>query len=332
MNFAPTQPSSCSECSMFGVARGFVLGAGTPEKARYMCILEAPGKDELSFALNPNPKRAFLQTIEECEHELAIRKRDYPELSNGHLRYGVPAVGATGLALIYWLWQKVGIRRDEVFLDNTIRCLSPKSKAGAAYPTGVNKKSAELHCRQYDRIHLFKPDCVILTIHPASLLREVTPLPLCIKDWEKARDFAAQGRRVLVLVGGKSAQAFLRYGQNSTRWRGHFSALSENWIETYKTLFEYQKKERKNAVRKQSKRKKASEEVLPGEQGVDQGEAAGIQSDSSIDASEKKTQSRATKRVRKKEPRKSKSSGAEICQEVLAGSTSIFTKDKISGI
>jgi len=47
---------------MYGVARGFVLGAGAPEKAKYMCILEAPGKDELSFGLNPNPKRSFLQT------------------------------------------------------------------------------------------------------------------------------------------------------------------------------------------------------------------------------------------------------------------------------
>jgi len=148
----------------------------------------------------------------------------------------------TGLALIYWLWAKVGIRRDEVFIDNTLRCLSPKSKAGAAYPTGEAKKLAELSCRQYDRIHLFKPDCVILTIHPASLAREITPLPLCIKDWERARDFAAQGRRVLILVGGKAAQAFLRYGGNSTRWRGHFQALPGNWGETYKEAFAYQGK------------------------------------------------------------------------------------------
>jgi uracil-DNA glycosylase len=244
-DYSNHHPAGCSGCSLNELGRGFVLGCNDPTKARYMCVLEAPGKEELSFGLNPNPKRSFLSTQAECNQELATRKRDYPELTNGHIRYGVPVVGATGLALIYWIWKKVGISRDEVFLDNTLRCLPPKAKSGAAYPTGEAKKIAEQHCRQYDRIYLFKPDTVVLTIHPASILREATPLPLCIKDWEKVRDFTIQGRRVLVLVGGKAAQAFLGYAGNSTRWRGHYATLESNWHETYKAQFDFSRKQKK---------------------------------------------------------------------------------------
>jgi uracil-DNA glycosylase len=245
----PTQPSSCSGCPLYGIAKGFVLGCGSPEKARYAIMLEAPGRDEVSFELKPNPNRAFLKTREECEKELEIRKRDYPELENGHLRVGLPVVGQTGLALQFWIWPKVGIRREECFIDNTIRCLPPKSKSGIQYPTGDTKKAAEQHCRRYDRIMAFRPDTLVFGLHPAGLLREITPLPLAIKDFEKVRDFTSQGRRVLALLGGKATSAFARYGANVTRWRGHYQALAADWSERYKELFTFTKKGRKKRVK-----------------------------------------------------------------------------------
>lgn len=250
------QPQSCADagCPLFGVARGFCLGSGDPARAKYAAILEAPGKDEISFSLTP-AARAFFPTQEECDRELAIRRRDYPELEEKHIRFGAPVVGATGLALNFWIWQKVGIRREETFVDNTIRCLVPKGKNGSPYPTGDTRKAAEKACRQYDRLDKFKPDTVVISIHPAALLRSIVPLPLLVKDAEKVRDFTAQGRRVIALIGGKAAHAFLRYASSVQKWRGHYQALSEDWIHTYRSLFDYKAK---------VKREKKPKDACPG--------------------------------------------------------------------
>jgi hypothetical protein len=242
MTYAHQKPASCSGCPLHETGKGFVLGCGDPQKAKYAIILEAPGTQEIQFSLTPNAKRFVYSSHAECDAELARRRRDYPELTNGSIRVGVPAVGPTGLALDAWIMRKVGISRDDCFIDNTIRCLPPRSKSGAQYPTGETKKAAEKHCRRYDRIASFRPDTVLLSLHPAGLLREITPLPLVIKDFEKLRDFATQGRKSLALLGSKAAAAFVGYGSNSTKWRGHYAVLAQNWAETYAQRFEYAKR------------------------------------------------------------------------------------------
>lgn len=201
----PTQPPSCfsSGCPLAGVAKGFVLGSGSPSKARYGACLEAAGRDEIVFELKPNANRQFLSTAEACEKELAERRAAYPNLDEKWLKTGAPIVGATGGALTWWILPKVGLRREEFFVDNVLRCLPPKSKSGGQYPTGETRKQAERCCRQYDRWEEFNPNTIVLTIHPSSLLREITPLPLLIKDVERVRDFTSQGRRVLLLLGEK---------------------------------------------------------------------------------------------------------------------------------
>ena len=241
----PTQPKTCEGCPCYEKSKGFVLGCGDPRTAKYAVILEAPGRDEVSFSLRPNPNRAFLATPGECDRELQIRKRDFPELDDKWLKVGVPVVGATGAALQFWIWKKLGITREECYIDNTIRCLAPKGKDGAAYPKGEERKEAEQHCRQYDRIDQFRPDTAVVSIHPASILREITPLPLIVKDFEKVRDFTTQGRRVATLLGGKAAHGFLRYGSNVTKWRGHYAGLPDDWSVTYKSQFEYTRKRKK---------------------------------------------------------------------------------------
>ena len=217
-----TQPPTCEGCPLYGKAKGFVLGCGDPERAKYAIVLEAPGRDEVSFALRSNSNRAFLQTDAECGRELQNRRRDYLSIEEKWLRVGVPVVGATGLALQFWVWPKLGIRREECYIDNTIRCLPPRGKNGEAYPKGEDRKAAEQFCRQYDRLAHFRPDVAVVSLHPASLLREITPLPLVVKDFEKVRDFTVGGRRVVALLGGKASHAFLRYGANVTRWRGEY--------------------------------------------------------------------------------------------------------------
>ncbi len=226
----PTQPKSCEGCPCFGKSKGFVLGSGDPKTAKYAVVLESPGIQEISYRANPE--------------EVAIRRRDYPEMDERWLKLGVPIVGPTGNALEWWVWPRLGIKREDCYIDNTIRCLAPKGKNGEQYPKGEERKAAELHCRQYDRIGKFAPDTAVVSIHPASILREITPLPLLVKDFEKVRDFTAQGRRVLTLLGGKAAHAYLRYASNVTRWRGTYQAFGGDWSDTYKSLFEYTRKKK----------------------------------------------------------------------------------------
>lgn len=219
------------------LSKGFVLGTGSPRNARYAFILEAPGREETSFALRAVKDRAFFATEKEVNEERNERRRAYPEMDPKFIESGAPVVGPSGSQLQYQAWPKSGISRSEVFLDNTIRCLPPKSKQGAAYPTGAIKTSAELCCRQYDRLDEFRPDTLVFSLHPAGLLREITPLPLQVKDMEKIRDFATQGRRVIGLLGGKAVQAFARFGANVTKWRGHYVNVGPEWVKKYKERF-----------------------------------------------------------------------------------------------
>jgi hypothetical protein len=49
------KPDYCftSGCPLADKGRGFVLGTGDPVKARVGMILEAPGREEIEFALTP---------------------------------------------------------------------------------------------------------------------------------------------------------------------------------------------------------------------------------------------------------------------------------------
>ena len=231
------KPNQCNGCPLRDTGRGWVCDSGDPKTAKYGLVLEAPGSQEISFQLRPQAGRGFYETQAECDAELARRREAFPDIEDSFLKLGAPIVGPTGQALVWMILNKVGIKREECFIQNVIRCLPPKSKNGGQYPTGAARKQAEAHCRVYDRVEQFSPDTLITTIHPSSLLREITPLPLVVKDFEKMRDFTAQGRRVMMLIGGKAAHAFLRYAENVTRWRGHYSLLASDWSSWYKNLF-----------------------------------------------------------------------------------------------
>lgn len=221
------------ECAGFqSKGLGFVLGVGDPEKAKLAVILEAPGKEEISFPIDGLGAPGIIPT-----DELERRKRDYPELvaisptqqaPSRFLKVGAPIVGKSGSLMNSWVFPKVGVKREEVFVDNTLRCLPPLNKQKQPYPIGVERAKAESCCRHWDRVQHFKPDLVEITLHPAGILREVTPLPLLIKDFEKASAATRQGFRTLVLSGGKAAEAFLGYGDNVTRWRGHYEVVSSS--------------------------------------------------------------------------------------------------------
>lgn len=258
------KPAFCYEsgCPLAEKGRGFVLGVGDPARAKIAMILEAPGRDEIAFGLTPVDGREFFSTQAQCSAEIERRRKDYPDVPLSMLTRGVPVVGASGAELNQWAFPAAGLKRDELFIDNTIRCLPPPSKTGAPYPTGDDRKAAEKACRHYDRLDKFKPDIAVITMHPAGILREVTPLPLQIKDLEKARDFVAAGKRVMVLLGGKAAKAFARFGENVTKVRGAYRWLPKDWLATYKSEFEYQSSGAKRAATTAKKRaKKVVDEI-----------------------------------------------------------------------
>jgi uracil-DNA glycosylase family 4 len=108
------QPATCKGCPLYDIGKGFVLEpAPVWSKIKMAIIGEAPGTNEV------------LQ--------------------------GKPFVGKAGWWLLRNILNPAGLKREEVYLDNTLRCLPPKNKQGEAYPVGVDKAQAEMHCRQYDR-------------------------------------------------------------------------------------------------------------------------------------------------------------------------------------
>lgn len=203
------RPPQCEGCPLNKTGRGFVLGSGDPCTAKLAIMLEAPGSTELEG--------------KPTDAELAIRRRDYPDLPDHNLAAGLPAIGPNGKELDMWALAAVQLHRKDVFLDNVLRCLPPKGKSGEHYPTGDERRRAEAHCRVYDRWHLYRPTVSIISLHPAAILRDTTPLPLQIHDFRRALEFASAGERSLVLAGGKAAELWLaRNGINVLRLRGSY--------------------------------------------------------------------------------------------------------------
>lgn len=107
-------------------------------------------------------------------------------------------------------------------------CWPPKGKTGSNYPTGVERKKSEGCCLQtWNRLDEFAPTAAVVTFHPAALLRDVTPLPVQIRAFERAKWLMSQGHRVVVCCGGKAAAAWFDYAENVSRWSGHFQVESD---------------------------------------------------------------------------------------------------------
>src|SRR5579859_6199033 len=145
---------------------GFVLGSGDPKTAKIGLMLEAPGREELTYAVS--------------DAELERRRRAFPNLGDEWLRKGQPVVGKAGATLWQWGLAPVQITPHSSFVDNGLRCLPPKI-GNSQYPTGDVRKRAEACCRQYDRWEEFRPTVSLVNIHPAAIARDVTPLPLMVR-------------------------------------------------------------------------------------------------------------------------------------------------------
>lgn len=255
---AAPKPPSCETCPIFAKGKGFCLGHGDPAAAKIMLLLEAPNNEELGYLLQPppvrpgKPTRGVLGTLDEAKAEFRRRKEAYKEIPQSFLLRGVPVVGRTGWKLNSLL-QRAGIKREDVFIDYTLRCFPPYNKQGQPYPTGQDKTGAELACRQYDRIEAFGPTVIVITMPHSAILREATPEPLIQADLSKAQSFARAGHRVLVLMGTHAADTILgNWASNVTRQRGHYLVVGPDFYK--KTLMRIEAR----AGRGKSKEKKLS--------------------------------------------------------------------------
>ena len=224
------KPLQCVGCVLYEKGHGFALDTGDPLTAKYALILEAPGKDEIAYRLlDPKPHDPLRGVYD--RHEYERRLKAYPGIAPEYLRKGQALVGKSWGVISQWCFKRLGVKREDLFISNVLRCLPPKSKSGDSYPTGDERKQAELYCRRFDvQLRKYAPKLAIITLHPASLARSITPLPLLIRSCEKLRDCGEQGIRAALLCGGKSVKLWLGYFDSVVRYQGHYAWLKPTWF------------------------------------------------------------------------------------------------------
>lgn len=160
------KPDYCRlECPYHKIGSGFVPDE-FPETAKIGVLLEAPGKSEIDFD-----------------------------------SYGRPLVGKTWYFVKYNILEPLGIKREDLFLANTIRCNPP----GNNYPIGKMAQEAREKCRHWDdKLNSFGEDLYIVTWHPAAIFRTPPLVKFVMRSFQLAQQRVAEGRRPLLLCGDKA--------------------------------------------------------------------------------------------------------------------------------
>lgn len=185
-----------------------------------MLLLENPGNQEVGY---------IVRELFDGPAEIQRRRERFPEIADSRfVTLGAPIVGPSGNETFQWALKQLNIQRSDLFIDNCLRCLPPKGKTDSHYPTGAERKLSEGVCTKlWSRIDEFAPTAAIINFHPAAILRDVTPLPVQIRAFEKAKWLMSKGYRVIVCCGGKAADLFFGYGSNVTRFAGHWQVESD---------------------------------------------------------------------------------------------------------
>lgn len=237
------KPDYCysSGCPMAAKGRGFALGCGDTN-APISILFERPAEDEIVYFLDTQTKpsgmsqETWQQVKKWREEEIARRRAIYPDLPERFLVRGAPVRGASGQELSQWAFPMAGggIQLENCFLENVLHCAAPSSSEKDLYPKGAERLKSEACCAHWNRRVQSGPgsiDVSIVSLHPAGLLKDkgggITALPLQADSFIKARSFAREGRRLLVLAGGKAAKFWLGYAEAVTRWVGHYQEESE---------------------------------------------------------------------------------------------------------
>lgn len=138
-----------------------------------------------------------------------------------------PLTGQSGFVLENWILPRAGLQGVPYHKCNTIRC----HPSGDKYPIGKVRRAAETLCRQYDQVKPADFDATLITLHPASVMRsKFDPLPLIIRDFQRAKALLDDGQTVMVLMGTEAMDLWapdLRHPEKGVNysvsdWRGHY--------------------------------------------------------------------------------------------------------------
>ena len=132
-----------------------------------------------------------------------------------------PLCGATGIELQTRVLTPLGIERDDVILDNLIRC-KPFSNE---FPAGFLGIDMIEHCGQWNTVlDHYDPDVVIMAFHPTFALIYTNQAYSTVNAVKKALRLHEEGHRPLIAMGQKWKESLFPYLPGSiTDWDGkHF--------------------------------------------------------------------------------------------------------------
>ena len=134
---------------------------------------------------------------------------------------GIPLCGATGTQLQTRILNPLGLSREEIIVDNLIRC----KPHGNNFPEGKLRRNMIETCRQWDSvIDLYDPNVIIMAFHPTFALIYTNQAYSTWNAFSKALRLHREGYRSLVLMGQEAKETFLPQLPGSiTAWDGkHF--------------------------------------------------------------------------------------------------------------
>ena len=132
-----------------------------------------------------------------------------------------PLCGTTGIELQARVLTPLGIKRDDVILDNLIRC----KPFGNDFPMGELGRSMVTHCGQWNTIiDYYNPDVVIMAFHPTFSLIYTNQAYSAVNAVKKALRLREEGHRPFIAMGQKWKEClFPQLPGSITDWDGkHF--------------------------------------------------------------------------------------------------------------
>ena len=132
-----------------------------------------------------------------------------------------PLCGTTGVELQNRVLTPLGIERDDVILDNLIRC----KPFANDFPVGDLGRDMVKHCGQWNTIiDLYDPDVVIMAFHPTFSLIYTNQAYSAVNAVKKALRLHEEGHRPFVAMGQKWKEClFPQLPGSITDWDGkHF--------------------------------------------------------------------------------------------------------------
>lgn len=156
-----------------------------------------------------------------------------------------PLIGKAGRLWLSRLIKRTGHEREDVLICNTLRCF----RQGNVYPTGWERKQGEKCCRQWDHYHRtpedgtlrsgglgkFDPNLIMVTYHPAALLRTPAFYWPTLRAVEVAFEKAREGWRPLLCMGDKAAMLVGKWMEGTggmKTWQRHWWTSTLPWLTT----------------------------------------------------------------------------------------------------